>query len=196
MKELKLGKKYLAIISIVIVLIIPIFFGIYADFLTVSEINLEILLFLLIGLVLLLVLGKVMEKFLYGKKSKEKMKQHDVIRALLNEEGKIVLLVFFPLTIIMEELIFRYYLIGFLLNHLNLELISTIMISSLIFSLYHIHTWFRFKDLKILISYLIFSFLLGIYNAYLLFTLGIFACIIVHFSLVFVMYYNLYKKLS
>ncbi len=193
---MKLGKKYLAIISIVIVLIIPIFFGVYADFLTVSEINLEILLFLLIGIVLLLVSGKAMESFLYGKKNKEKMKQHDVIKALLNEEGKIVLLVFFPLTMIMEELIFRYYLIGFLLNHLNLELISTIMISSLIFSLYHIHTWFRFKDSKILISYLIFSFLLGIYNAYLLFALGIFACIIVHFSLVFIIYYNLYKKLS
>lgn len=193
---MKLGKKYLAIISTVIVLLIPIFYGIYADFLTVSEISLEILLLLLIGFVLLLALGKVMELFLYGKKSKEKMKQHDVIRALLNEEGKIVLLVFFPLTMIMEELIFRYYLIGFLLNHLNLELISTIMISSLIFSLYHVHTWFRFKDLKILISNLLFSFLLGIYNAYLLFTVGIFACIVVHFSLVFVIYYNLYKKLS
>ena len=193
---MKLGKKYLAIISTVILLLIPIFFGIYANFLTVSEISLEIMLLLLIGFVLLLALGKVMEMFLYGKKSKEKMKQHDVIGAFLNEEGKIVLLVFFPLTMIMEELIFRYYLIGFLLSPLNLEIISTIMISSLIFSLYHVHTWFRFKDLKILISYLIFSFLLGIYNAYLLFALGIFACIIVHFSLVFVIYYNLYKKLS
>ena len=193
---MKLGKKYLAIISTVILLLIPIFFGIYANFLTVSEISLEIMLLLLIGFVLLLALGKVMEMFLYGKKSKEEMKQHDVIKAFLNEEGKIVLLVFFPLTMIMEELIFRYYLIGFLLSPLNLEIISTIMISSLIFSLYHIHTWFRFKDLKILISYLIFSFLLGIYNAYLLFALGIFACIIVHFSLVFVIYYNLYKKLS
>jgi len=193
---LKLGKKYLVIISTVIVLIIPIFFGIYADFLTISEISLEILLLLLIGFVLLLVLGKVMELFLYGKKSKEKMKQNDVIRAFLNEEGKIIILFFFPLYMIIEELIFRYYLIGFLLNHLNLELISTIMISSLIFSLYHIHTWFRFKDLKILILYLIFSFLLGIYNTYLLFTLGLFACIIVHFSLVLIIYYNLYKKLS
>jgi membrane protease YdiL (CAAX protease family) len=154
---LKLGKKYLAIVLTVIVLIIPIFLGVYADFLTISEINFEILLLLLIGFVLLLVLGKVMELFLYGKKSRDKMKQHDVIRALLNEEGKIVLLVFFPLTIIMEELIFRYYLIGFLLNNLNLELISTIMISSLIFSLYHIHTWFGFKDLKILISILAWS---------------------------------------
>ena len=193
---MKIGKKYLVIISTVIILIIPIFFGIYADFLTVSEISLEIILLLLIGLVLLLVVGKVMELFLYGKKNKEKMKQHDVIRAFLHEEGKIIILFFFPLTMIMEELIFRYYLIGILLNYLNLELISTIMISSLIFSLYHIHTWFRFKDLKILISNILFSFILGIYNAYLLFTLGIFACIIVHFSLVFMIYYNLYKKLS
>ena len=193
---MKLGKKYLAIISTVFVLIIPIFFGIYADFLTISEISLEIMLLLLIGFVLLLALGKVMELFLYSKESKEKMKQHDVIRAFLNEENKIVLFVFFPLTMIMEELIFRYYLIGLLLNQLNLEFFSTVIISSLIFSIYHIHTWFRFKDLKILISNLLFSFILGIYNAFLLFTLGIFACIVVHFSLVFMIYYNLYKKLS
>jgi hypothetical protein len=193
---LKLGKKYLTIAISIIFLIIPIFFGIYTEFLTISEINLTILILLLIGFVFLLVLGKVMEILLYDNKSKKKMKQHDVIKAFLNGNNKIVLTFFFPLTMIMEEFIFRYYLIGFLLNPLNLELISTIMISSLIFSLYHVHTWFRFKDLKILISYIISSFLLGIYNAYLLFTLGIFACIIVHFSLAFMIYYNLYKKLS
>ena len=193
---MKFGIKYFAITIVVILLIIPIFFGIYIDFLIGSEFSLGVMLFLIIGFVFLLGLGKVMEILMYNERSKELMKQHDVIKALLNGNDINVLLVFFPLTMIMEEFIFRYYLIGFLLYPLNLELISTIMISSLIFSLYHVHTWFRFKDLKILISYLIFSFLLGIYNAYLLFTLGIFACIIVHFSLVFITYFNLYKKLS
>ena len=193
---MKLGKKYLVIITTVIVLIIPIFFGIYADFLTISEFSLEVLLLLLIGFVLLLALGKVMEFLIYNGRSKELMKQHDVVNALLNGKGISTLLIFFLLTMVMEELIFRYYLVGILLYQLKLELILAILISSLIFSLYHLHIWFKFKNLKILISYLISSFLLAIYNAYLLITLGLFVCIIVHTILVFILYYNLYKKLS
>jgi len=154
------------------------------------------MLFLLIGFVFLLGIGKVMEILMYSERSKELMKQHDVVKALLNGNDIIVLLVIFPLTMIMEEFIFRYYLIGILLYELKLGLILAILISSVIFSLYHLHIWFRFKDLKILISYLISSFLLAIYSAYLLVTLGIFVCIIVHTILVFVLYYNLYKKLS
>ena len=137
-----------------------------------------------------------METLMYSESSKELMKQHDVIKALVNGNDIIVLLVFFPLTMVMEEFIFRYYLVGILLYQLKLGLILAILISSVIFSLYHLHIWFKFKNLKILISYLISSFLLAIYNAYLLITLGIFVCIITHTILVFVLYYNLYKKLS
>jgi len=69
-----------------------------------------------------LVLGKVMEHFMYKGANKEIMKHHDVINALLNKNGKIILLVFFPLTMIMEEFIFRYYLMGLLLFQLKLGL--------------------------------------------------------------------------
>jgi len=193
---LKFGIKYFSITVVVILLIIPIFFGIYIGFLFVSEFSLSILLFLLIGFVLLLGIGKLMEFLMYSEKSKELMKQHDVVKALLNGNDINVLLVFFPLTMIMEEFIFRYYLIGILLFQVKLELILAILISSVIFSLYHLHIWFKFKNLKILLSYLISSFILAIYNGYLLITLGIFVCIIVHIILVFILYYNLYKKLS
>ena len=193
---MKFGVKYLAITVVAILLIIPIFFGIYIDFLFVSEFSLGIILFLLIGFVFLLGFGKMMEILMYSEKSKELMKQHDVVKALLNGNDISVLLVFFPLTMIMEEFIFRYYLIGILLFELKLGLFLAILISSLIFSMYHLHIWFKFKNLKILISYLISSFLLAIYNAYLLITLGMFACIIAHSILVFILYYNLYKKLS
>ncbi len=191
-----LSKKYLFITLAVIILIFPLFFGIYTEFLIINDFTLFILAYLLIGFVFLLVLGKVMEHFMYKGANKEIMKHHDVINALLNKNGKIILLVFFPLTMIMEEFIFRYYLMGLLLFQLKLGLILAILISSLVFSLYHLHIWFKFKNLKILISYLISSFLLAIYNGYLLITLGIFACIIVHTILVFILYYNLYKKLS
>ena len=193
---MKIGIKHLAITVVVILLIIPIFFGIYIDFLFVSEFSLGVMLFLIIGFVFLFGFGKVMEILMYSERTKELMKQHDVVKALMNGNDIIVLLVFFPSTMIMEEFIFRYYLIGILLYQLKLGLIVAILISSVIFSLYHLHIWFKFKNLKILISYLISSFLLAIYNAYILITLGIFACIIVHTILVFVLYYNLYKKLS
>ena len=191
-----LSKKYLFITLAVIILIFPLFFGIYTEFLFINDFSLFTLTYLLIGFVFLLVLGKVMENFMYKGANKEIMKHHDVINALLNKNGKIILLVFFPLTMIMEEFIFRYYLMGLLLFQLKLGLILAILISSLVFSLYHLHIWFKFKNLKILISYLISSFLLAIYNGYLLITLGIFVCIIVHTILVFILYYNLYKKLS
>ena len=193
---MKFGVKYLAITVVAILLIIPIFFGIYIDFLFVSEFSLGIIIFLLIGFVFLLGFGKMMEILMYSEKSKELMKQHDVVKALLNGNDISVLLVFFPLTMIMEEFIFRYYLIGILLFELKLGLFLAILISSLIFSMYHLHIWFKFKNLKILISYLISSFLIAIYNACLLITLGMFACIIAHSILVFILYYNLYKKLS
>ncbi len=193
---MKFGKKYLAITISVICLIIPIFFGIYIDFLIVNEISLGVVLFLLIGFVILLGLGKAMERFVYNERSKELMKQHDVVTALLKGKDKTVLLIFFPLTMIMEELIFRYYLIGVFLNELTVGYILAILVSSIVFSLYHIHIWFRFKDINILFSYLISSFLLGIYNGIILLTLGIIACIIVHTTLVLILYYNLYKKLS
>ena len=191
-----LSKKYITITLAVILLLFPLFFGIYTEFLFINDFSLFSLAYLLIGFVFLLVLGKVMEHFMYKGASKETMKQHGVINALLNKNGKIILYVFFPLTMIMEEFIFRYYLIGILLFQLKLGLILAILISSIIFSLYHLHIWFKFKNSKILISYLISSFLLAIYNGYLLITLGIFVCIIVHTILVFILYYNLYKKLS
>ena len=178
------------------ILLFPLFFGIYTEFLIINDFTLFTLAYLLIGFVFLLVLGKVMEHFMYKGASKETMKHHDVINALLNKNGKTILFVFFPLTMIMEEFIFRYYLIGVLLHQLKLGLILAIFISSVIFSLYHLHIWFKFKNLNILISYLISSFLLGIYNAYLLITLGIFVCIIVHTIVVFILYHNLYNKLS
>ncbi|MFX1448453.1 MAG: type II CAAX prenyl endopeptidase Rce1 family protein, partial [Promethearchaeota archaeon] len=194
--EMKFGKKYIAITAVVILLIIPIFFGIYIDFLIVRFFSLEVVLLFLVGFVFLLGLGKIIEVLLYNDRSREKMKQNDVVNGLLNEKNIIVLLVFFTLIMIMEELIFRYYLIGLLLNQLMIGIMFSIILSSIIFSISHIHIWFRYRDIRITVSYFISSFLLGIYNAFALLTLGIFACIIIHTVLVFVSYYNLYKKLS
>jgi len=154
------------------------------------------MLFLLVGFVFLLGLGKIMEAFLYNDNSREILKQNDVVNALLNEKNIIAVLVFLTLIMILEELIFRYYLIGLLLNQLMIGIIPSIIVSSIIFSISHFHIWFRYRDIRITVSYFISSFLLGIYNAFTLLTLGIFVCIIIHTVLVFISYYDLYKKLS
>ena len=65
---------------------------------------------------------------------------------------------------IMEELIFRYYLLGFLALTLHLELAISILISSLVFSLYHIHTWFTFKSSKILLINISYTLILGLFT--------------------------------
>ena len=194
--DMAFGTKHLIIAVIVALLIVPIFFGVYIDFLFVSELSINIVLFLIVGFLSLLGLGKLMEIFGYNEKSKEAMRQHDVVNSLLKGEGITTLVIFFPLTMVMEELIFRYYLIGILLNELRVDFILAVVLSSIIFSIYHVHIWFKFKDKAILISYLITSFLLGIYNGFILLSLGIFACIILHTGLVFILYYTLYKKLS
>ena len=120
-----------------------------------------------------------------------KMEKHEVIRAL-REKKIISLITFFPITILTEELIFRYYLIGFLLLQIQLGEIVSIFISSGVFSLYHLHVWFTFKNPRILIGYLAYSFLLGLLTAYLLLTLGLIFCFILHFSLVFLIYIRIH----
>jgi len=174
-----------------IILIIPFFFGINADFLFIKESNISVILTLIFFPIILLFLGKIIELALFDEKSIDILKKHDVINSLINN-NKSVLFFFFPITILMEELIFRYYLTGFLFYHLGSQL--AILISSMIFSLYHIHIWFTFKNYKILISFLSYSFILGLYNGYIFLNIGIFPCIIVHYILVFIMYFDIYQK--
>ncbi|MBD3214343.1 MAG: CPBP family intramembrane metalloprotease [Candidatus Lokiarchaeota archaeon] len=121
----------------------------------------------------------------------DKFKSNEIIHALSNKT-------YFPLyssfliTMVMEELIFRFYSIGLLLIFIN-EFVA-ILISSFIFSLYHIHIWYTFRNKRLLIIYLFFSFLLGLLNGFLLIQFGIIFCIIIHYGLTFIFYWSIYKK--
>ena len=101
---------------------------------------------------------------------------------------------FFPIIMIIEELIFRFYIIAILINQVELEALVAVFISSLVFSIFHIHTWFSYKSLRILLVNLIFPFLLGLYNGYIFLTMGIIPCVIIHYIIVLNLYYNLYKR--
>ncbi|MFW9899393.1 MAG: type II CAAX prenyl endopeptidase Rce1 family protein [Candidatus Thorarchaeota archaeon] len=187
-------RKYTLLTTLCVILIIPIFFGIYIEYLYVRNLNLFVILILLFSMLMLLLIGKLIGIYGYDNESIEKMRKHDVIEALINKTNKLRLWLFFPIIMVIEELIFRYYCIGFLINQIDLDVISAIVISSLIFSLFHIHLWFSYKNFRILLINLSYSFLLGLFNGYIFITLGLFPCIGIHYALAILLYYEIYRK--
>ena len=186
-------KKSTVISIISVVLIVPILFGLYTENFIVRDADLYTILLLILGFSLLLFIGKIINYFGFNNYDIELMRRHDVINAFINN-NRIVLWIFFPVTMIMEELIFRYYLISFLATTLQLKLILSILISSIAFSLYHIHTWFSYKSQAILLINLSYTLLLGFYLGCLFYTLGFIVCILIHYLIALYLYYNLYRK--
>lgn len=188
------NQKYTIICLITLILTIPLFFGFYIEYLFISEFSLYTLFIFLGGLFILLSIGELIEMFGFTEDSLDIIKKHDVIDVLIEKRNRLAIYSLFLITMIMEELIFRNYLINLFIRTLNLHVILVIFISSLVFSLYHIHVWFNYKDLRIFVIYLINSFLLGLFNSIMFLTLGLITCIIIHSSLSFLFYYNLYKR--
>ena len=170
------------------------FFGVYLDLLFVKELNLIIIIVLISGILFFLIIGKLVEIYCYNYQNVRLLRKQDVIKVLISKKNKIILWVFFPMIMTIEELIFRYYLLGFLVITLKSEIILSLFISSLIFSLFHIHTWFSYKNFRILLINLGIPFFLGIYNGFILVNLGILPCIIIHYGVVMILYYNIYRR--
>lgn len=169
-------------------------FGLYLEYFTIKELNWVVILITIIGLFILLFIGKIVEIFGYNRKIVEFLRKNDVINALINGRSKLIIWFFFPIIIITEELIFRYYTIGFLDYTLELEPVIVIFLSSLFFSIYHIHIWFRYKNSIILLVNLGYPFLLGLYTGYIFLRVGIIPCILVHFFLALYGYYSIYRQ--
>lgn len=191
MSDINIELKNLVKGIVTAILIIPILFGINIEYLFIRSFDLVIILFLLIGCVILFFGGILLIKIVFRKEALEKMKKHEVVLAF-QKKDKMTLLFWFPLTMVMEELIFRYYLTGFI--DILLPPIDTIFLSAIIFGIYHFHVWFLFKNLKIVFSYIGYSFLLGLILGFTLLTLGLFPCIFIHFSLILFIYYKISKK--
>ncbi|MFX1420028.1 MAG: type II CAAX prenyl endopeptidase Rce1 family protein [Promethearchaeota archaeon] len=188
------ARKYIILSSLLIILTIPIFFGLFIEYFTILELNWNIFLIFIIGILILLFIGKIIEIFGYSNKNVEAIRKQDVINALINKDKRAIIWFFFPIIIIIEELVFRYYGIGILIHILDLESFSAIFISSLIFSSYHIHIWFRYKNLKILLINLGYPFLMGLYIGYMFLKLGFIPCIIIHYIIALIMYYGIYRR--
>jgi hypothetical protein len=176
-----------------LILTIPIFFGVYLEYFTIRELDWLITLMIISGLFILLILDKILVIFGYNRKIIEGMQKNDVIKAFIDGNSKEIIWFYFPIIIITEELIFRYYTIGFLDYTLELEPIVVIFLSSLFFSIYHLHIWFRYKNLMILLVNIGYPFLMGLYISYIFLHIGIIPCIFVHFFLALYGYYNTYR---
>ena len=162
----------------------------------ISDFSIEVGMIIGVGIVSLLIVAYLIEKLAYDIKTIEIMKKHDVVNALIHKNRKAVKFVYFPLTMVMEEFIFRYYLISFLVDILNRDYFWGILMSSIIFSFYHIHIWFGFRNVRITCIYMVYSFLLGLFLGFVLLTIGFAFCVLVHYSLVFFIYFNLSKKIK
>lgn len=187
-------RKYIILCSLLIILTTPMFFGVYLEYFTIKELDWFIIVIFIIGLLVLLFLGKIIELFGYNNKNVEVMRKQDVINTFINKNNKIIIWFFFPIIIIIEELIFRYYSLGILVHVLELDSIIAIPLSSLIFSLFHIHIWFRYKNLTILLINLGYPFLMGLYIGYVFLKLGIIPSIIIHYTIALTLYYNIYRR--
>jgi len=175
-------------------LTIPLFFGVFIKYFLVRDLSLKVILILITGVLVLLLLNKVIEIYGYSNRNIEIMKNHDVINVFISKNNQIIVWLFFPIIMIIEELIFRYYIIGFFIFLFELESFLLIILSSLIFSLYHIHTWFVIKNLKLRLINLGNPFLLGLFNGYLFLKLGIIPCIVIHYIFAIFLYYNIYRR--
>ncbi|MBN1217045.1 MAG: CPBP family intramembrane metalloprotease [Candidatus Lokiarchaeota archaeon] len=178
-------------LGIILILLIPLFFGFNIKFLFFNKIQAFQIFFIGILLTFLLVLGFLIVRYVFTIRDYEIMKKHEIINGFMSNSIKLVTISFL-LTMIMEELIFRFYILGFLIINLNLLIAMTT--SSLIFSLYHIHIFFYFKNLKILALYIGYSFFIGFLNSYILIYLGFFCCVIIHFLIVYLLYYDLFRN--
>ncbi len=187
-------RKYTLIIIIFIILIIPTFLGYYWEYFFIREFDVYVVLILIFGFIIFFIMGKLIEIYVYNDNRIEVLKKNDIINAFISKKNRIVIWIFFPIIMIIEELIFRFYTLTFLVNQIELKALVAVFISSLVFSLFHIHTWFSYRSLRILLVNLIFPFLLGLYNGYIFLTIGIIPCFIIHYIIVLNLYYNLYKR--
>lgn len=193
MENSDLQIKNLIKIITTLILLVPLFFGINSEYLAIKYLNFIIILIILIGIICGLILGLLIVKYAFQNEKLERMKSHEVVRGIKNKDVR-VLFIWFPLTMVMEELIFRYYITGFLAQIINPD--QTIFISALIFGLYHIHIWFGFKNYEIVVSYIGYSFLLGLFLGFIFLNLGIFPCIVIHLFLVLIIYYSIAQKIG
>jgi len=193
-KTVKTYTKNVIIIIVVFIAIIPLFYGYNLQNVVILTFNFNLFAVLALGLVILFLLGRLIFSTLLDEKSILQMENHDLVDSFIKKNQKWVKWFIFPLTMLMEELIFRFYAISIIINPIKLNPFLAVIISSSIFAAYHIHFWIRFKNFRIFISFFILSFFLGLLNGYAFIYFGLLVCFIIHYGMAFELYFYLYRK--
>ena len=193
-KTVKNHTKDVIIIIVVIIAIIPLIYGYNLQSIAIITCNFNLIAVLALGLVILFLLGRLIFSTLLDEKSISLMENHDMIDSFIKKNQKWTKWFIFPLTMLMEELIFRFYAMSIIINLIKLNPFFAIIISSSIFAVYHIHFWIRLKNFRIFISFFILSFLLGLLNGYAFIYFGLLACFFIHYGMAFELYSYLYRK--
>jgi membrane protease YdiL (CAAX protease family) len=124
-----------------------------------------------------------------------KFENHLVVSGL-KERNYFMLGFVFPMTMLLEEVLFRGFLLGGMILWFQIPRGLAIVSSSVIFSLYHLHVWPSFRDKKILACFMGFSFLLGLACGYFLFEFGLLGSILFHSSSVFMIFKAIFTQLQ
>ncbi len=182
-------KKYLSSI-VIIILVIPILLGYQREDLLLISGNFWVyFISILIGLILFTVGYYCITYF--GKNSLEILKKNPVFQNL-EARRYLLTLAYFALFMLIEELIFRFYLFSVLRD--NWSEIGGLWVASLIFCLYHINIYLQYKDVRLAVIYILFSFILGVYLTLIFNTFGLIGAFIAHFIGVFLIYFFIWKK--
>ncbi len=132
------------------------------------------------------------------------IREHPMVKIHLQRDffvnNRYEILLSYTLSIIFEEFLFRMYLLGFLLNFENFQPIMAfdygyigdffypILSSSILFSGYHIYTFFKAESLSLTVFYMLSSFILGIINGISFIYGGILFSIIVYWIITYSIY--------
>ena len=193
-KTLKTHTKDVIIIIVVFIAFIPLFYGYNLQYLIIITFNFNLIAFLVLGIVILFLFGRVIFSTLLDEKSIFQMENHDLVDSFIKKNQNWAKWFIFPLTMLIEELIFRFYAISIVIDLIKLNPFLAVITSSSIFAAYHIHFWIRFKNFRIFISFFILSFFLGLLNGYAFIYFGLLACFIIHYGMAFELYFYLYRK--
>ena len=186
--------KDVIIIIVVVISLIPLFYGYELKYIIILTYNFNLITFLVLGIVILFLFGRVIFSTLLDEKSIFQMENHDLVDSFIKKNQNWAKWFIFPLTMLMEELIFRFYAISIVIDLIKLNPFLAVITSSSIFAAYHIHFWIRFKNFRIFISFFILSFFLGLLNGYAFIYFGLLACFIIHYGMAFELYFYLYRK--
>ncbi len=193
-ETIKTHTKDVIIIIVVFILFIPLFYGYNLKKIINLTFSFNSFAILALGLFFLFLLWRFIFSTLLDQKSISQMENHDLVDAFIKKNRKWTKWLIFPLTMLMEELIFRFYAISVIIDLIKLNPFIAVIISSFIFAAYHIHFWIRFKNFRIFIAFFILSFFLGLLNGYAFISFGLLICFIIHYGMAFELYFYLYRK--